>query len=378
MSTRSTSSNLFSPLRDPESLIQRRNLDELSSLFDFEEVMNNNHNYQGPPPVRPPPPKNNNGPPPVNEDLQEVDVTMIMPSIKEQLEFELKDLPSHLEYVFLEGTNKLTIIIFKELKDEEKAALLKTTRLLNIFLLKKMLSRDCSGGFFYSKNLMSLFVIKSAENLAADHLSRLENPHEGDLEKKEINETFPLETLRMIYFNGDSSTPWFADIANYHARNLMVILSSERDVVPTKEKPVISSRLAIIDPPGDIMVRTTSLRKSLIPVSTGRQFIAMPMTCDHGTHFCNDQFAKVMLKYGVTHYLSIVYHLQTSGQVEVSNRGLKRILERTIGENRASWSDKLDDALWAFCITFKTPIRIAPDYEDSRARGFVHRLLKLL
>ncbi|GKC78805.1 reverse transcriptase domain-containing protein [Tanacetum coccineum] len=68
---------------------------------------------------------------------------------------------------------------------------------------------------------------------------------------------------------------------------------------------------------------------------------------DRGTHFCNDQFAKVMLKYGVTHRLSTVYHLQTSGQVEVSNRGLKCILERTIGENRASWSDKLEGAYWA-------------------------------
>nr|GEZ98724.1 reverse transcriptase domain-containing protein [Tanacetum cinerariifolium] len=52
---------------------------------------------------------------------------------------------------------------------------------------------------------------------------------------------------------------------------------------------------------------------------------------DRGTHFCNDQFAKVMLEYGVTHRLSTAYHPQTSGQVEVSNRGLKRILERTIG-----------------------------------------------
>ncbi|GKG00517.1 reverse transcriptase domain-containing protein, partial [Tanacetum coccineum] len=66
---------------------------------------------------------------------------------------------------------------------------------------------------------------------------------------------------------------------------------------------------------------------------------------DRGTHFCNDQFAKVMLKYGVTDRLSTAYHPQTSGQVEVSNRGLKRILERTVGENHASWLDKLDDAL---------------------------------
>ncbi|GKB45978.1 reverse transcriptase domain-containing protein [Tanacetum coccineum] len=48
------------------------------------------------------------------------------------------------------------------------------------------------------------------------------------------------------------------------------------------------------------------------------------------------RFAKVMLKYGVTHRLSTAYHPQTSGQVEVSNRGLKRILERTVGENRIS------------------------------------------
>ncbi|GKB72164.1 reverse transcriptase domain-containing protein [Tanacetum coccineum] len=62
----------------------------------------------------------------------------------------------------------------------------------------------------------------------------------------------------------------------------------------------------------------------------------------------------------VTHRLSITYHPQTSGQVEVSNRSLKRILERTIGENRASWSDKLEDALWAFRTAFKTPIGCTP------------------
>nr|GEY12591.1 reverse transcriptase domain-containing protein [Tanacetum cinerariifolium] len=50
---------------------------------------------------------------------------------------------------------------------------------------------------------------------------------------------------------------------------------------------------------------------------------------DRGTHFCNDQFSRVMAKYGVTHRLSTAYHPQTSGQVEVTNHGLKRILERT-------------------------------------------------
>ncbi|GJS37049.1 reverse transcriptase domain-containing protein [Tanacetum coccineum] len=63
---------------------------------------------------------------------------------------------------------------------------------------------------------------KGAENLAADHLSRLENPYENVLDPKEINETFPLETLNMVTFRGDSSTLWFADYANYHAGNFIV------------------------------------------------------------------------------------------------------------------------------------------------------------
>nr|GEX09560.1 DNA-directed DNA polymerase [Tanacetum cinerariifolium] len=58
--------------------------------------------------------------------------------------------------------------------------------------------------------------------------------------------------------------------------------------------------------------------------------------------------------------LSTAYHPQTSGQVEVSNRGLKRILERMVGENHASWSEKLDDALWAFRTAYKTPIGCTP------------------
>nr|GFC65872.1 reverse transcriptase domain-containing protein [Tanacetum cinerariifolium] len=67
-----------------------------------------------------------------------------------------------------------------------------------------------------------------------------------------------------------------------------------------------------------------------------------------------------MIKYGVTHRLATAYHPQTSGQVEVSNRGLKRILERTVGDNCTSWSDKLDDALWAFRTAYKTLIGCTP------------------
>ncbi|GJX19598.1 reverse transcriptase domain-containing protein [Tanacetum coccineum] len=108
-------------------------------------------------------------------------------------------------------------------------------------------------------------------------------------------------------------------------------------------------------PTNDARVIVKFLKSIFSRFGTPRAIIS-----DCGTYFCNDQFAKVMLKYGVTLCLSTAYHPQTSGQVEVSNHGLKRILERTIGENRASWSDKLDDALWAFHTAFETPIGCTP------------------
>ncbi|GJR76444.1 reverse transcriptase domain-containing protein [Tanacetum coccineum] len=63
---------------------------------------------------------------------------------------------------------------------------------------------------------------KGAENYAADHLSRLENPYENVFDPKEITETFPLETLNVVTSHDDQNTPWFADIANYHAGNFLI------------------------------------------------------------------------------------------------------------------------------------------------------------
>ncbi|GJS44883.1 reverse transcriptase domain-containing protein [Tanacetum coccineum] len=321
---------------------------------------------------------------------------------------------------------------------------------------------------------------KGAENLAADHLSRLENPHQDKLENKEINEAFPLETLGSVALQ-DQNTPWFADFANYHAGKFVIkgMTSQQKnkffkdvkhyfwddpflfkicadqvirrcvsgqealDILkachsgptgghyganytarkvfdsgfywPTiyKDAHDFVTRCDICQRQGKITQRDEMPQNSIqvceifdiwgidfmgpFPSSRGNKYIlvavdylskwveakALPtndarVVCkflktlfsrfgapraiisDRGTHFCNDQFTKVMLKYGVTHRLSTAYHPQTSGQVEVSNRGLKRILERTVGENRASWSDKLDDALWAFRTAYKTPIGCTP------------------
>nr|GFA39296.1 reverse transcriptase domain-containing protein [Tanacetum cinerariifolium] len=293
---------------------------------------------------------------------------------------------------------------------------------------------------------------RGAENYAADHLSRLENLYENVFDPKEINETFPLESLNKVAHK-DPSTPWFADLANYHAGKFIVkgmtsqqkqkffkdarhyfwddpylfrtradqiirrcvadkeaidILNachsgptgghyganytakkgkvSQKDEMPQNfiqiceifdvwgidfMGPFPSSKgnkyiLVAIDymskwveakalPTNDARVVVKFLKSLFFRFGTPKAIIS-----DRGTHFCIDQFSRVIAKYEVTHRLSTAYHPQTSGQAEVTNYGLKRILKRTVGENRALWSDKLEDALWTFRTAFKTSIGCTP------------------
>ncbi|GJV64483.1 putative nucleotidyltransferase, ribonuclease H [Tanacetum coccineum] len=88
--------------------------------------------------------------------------------------------------------------------------------------------------------------------------------------------------------------------------------------------------------------------------------IPKALISDKGTHFCNKQMEKVLKRHRVHHRFLTAYHPQTSGQVENTNKALKRILEKTVKDNPSVWSRKLDDALWAFRTAYKTPIGTTP------------------
>ncbi|GJW47351.1 reverse transcriptase domain-containing protein [Tanacetum coccineum] len=281
---------------------------------------------------------------------------------------------------------------------------------------------------------------KGTENVAADHLSQIENDESCD--DSDVDDNFPRETLMEI---NTKDEPWFTDFANYlvaevipkgitrcvsgsktrtildqchhgptgghygpnvtakkvldsgfywptiikEAHTLVQLCEacqktrniSKRDEMPLNNIQVceifdiwgidfmgpfpkshkFEYILVAVDyvskwaeaqalPTNDARVVITFLKKLFCRFGMPKALIS-----DRGTHFCNKIMEKIMKRYGVNHRFSTSYHPQTSGQVENTNKALKKILKKTVKDNPAIWSRILDDALWAFRTAYKTP-----------------------
>nr|XP_025652845.1 uncharacterized protein LOC112748819 [Arachis hypogaea] len=188
-----------------------------------------------------------------------------------------------------------------------------------------------------------------SQNLVADHLSRLEHTT-GD--STPINNTFPLEGLLAI----SEVIPWYAPIANYFvARTLPLDFSQHQ-----KDKLKSKSKYYVWDDPYLWRCGADQIIRRCIPQSEFQSILEACHFSEGSGHFGPQRTSRKddRADEEVWHHSQggQAYHPQTNGQAEVSNREIKRILEKIVKHYRRDWSSKLGDALWAYRTAYKAPI----------------------
>ncbi|GJR31635.1 reverse transcriptase domain-containing protein [Tanacetum coccineum] len=173
----------------------------------------------------PPLPNHKDYSPGIRKELKVVEAKTVKSSIDEPPEVELKDLPPHLEYAFLEGDDKLPVIIAKDLKDEEKAALIKVLKSHKRAIAWKL--SDIKGvdpEFCTHKILMEEDYEPTVQS------QRRVNPKIHDVIKKEVEK---LLDAGLIYPISDS--PWVSPVHCVPKKGgITVVKNDDNDLIPTR------------------------------------------------------------------------------------------------------------------------------------------------
>nr|GEU47684.1 reverse transcriptase domain-containing protein [Tanacetum cinerariifolium] len=320
--------------------------------------------------------------PEVRKELKICEAKSDKSSVDEPPEVELKDLPPHLEYAFWEGNDKLLVIIAKDLSVKEKTALItvlkshkqaiawklsdikdqeKTTFTCpyRTFAYRRMPFGLCNAPGTFQRCMMAIFhdMIEKTIEVFMDDFFVFGNSFQSCLSYLE----------RMMKRCEDTNLCLKWEKSHFMVKEGIVLghkiskqgIEVDKDNVAVITKLPHPTTIKDWDMPFELMFDASDFA---IGAVLGQRQDKHFRPIHHASKTMTESSEGVYLarKPLKSSRLAIIDPQETSGQVEVSNRGLKCILERAVGGNRVSWSDKLDDALWTLRTAYKTPIGCTP------------------